>query len=175
MLGNQLDCVRVPAARENGRFSKPLTSFTIGGIFATMRVILDTNVLVAASRSRRGASYRVLQLIPDTRFQICLSHPLYLEYLDVLLRPDHQLAALSEQQTRGTIRYLLSQAHLQEIYFHWRPFLPDTKDDMVLELAVAAQAATIVTFNLKHFRGIEIFGIQAMQPRDFLVEIGEIK
>ncbi|MEZ4511184.1 MAG: putative toxin-antitoxin system toxin component, PIN family [Chloroflexota bacterium] len=140
-----------------------------------MRVILDTNVLVAASRSHRGASYRLLQLIPDKRFQICLSHPLYLEYLDVLLRPEHRLRTLSEQQTIGAIRYLLSQAHLQEIYFHWRPFLPDSKDDMVLELAVAAQATRIVTFNLKHFRGIQVFGIEATQPRDFLVEIGEIQ
>lgn len=140
-----------------------------------MRVVLDTNILVSASRSRRGASYRVLQLIPDERFQICLSNPLYLEYLDVLTRPKHRLAALSEQQTIGTIRYLLSQAHLQEIYFHWRPFLPDIKDDMVLELAVAAQAARIVTFNLKDFRGIDVFGIQAIKPRDFLVEIGEIQ
>ena len=87
----------------------------------------------------------------------------------------HRLAALSEQQTIGTVRYLLSQAHLQEIYFHWRPFLPDAKDDMVLELAVAAQATSIVTFNLKDFRGIDVFGIQAMKPRDFLVALGEIQ
>ena len=140
-----------------------------------MRVVLDTNILVAASRSNRGASYRILQLIPDVRFQICLSMPLYLEYLDVLMRPEHQLAGLSEQQIVGAVRYLTSQAHLQEIYFHWRPFLPDSKDDMVLELAVAAGAPRIVTFNLKDYPGIEKFGIVAVKPRDFLVEIGEIE
>ena len=52
--------------------------------------------------------------------------------------------------------------------------MPDSKDDMVLELAVAAQATTIVTFNLKDFRGIERFGIVAMKPAEFLAEIGEI-
>lgn len=140
-----------------------------------MRVVLDTNVLVAASRSRRGASYRLIQLIPDSRFQICLSLPLYLEYLDVLTRPEHLLPGLSEQQVFGAIRYLVAQAHLQEIYFYWRPFLPDGKDDMVLELAVAAQARRIITFNLKHFRGIESFGMSAVNPRDFLIEIGDIK
>ena len=139
-----------------------------------MKVVLDTNILVAASRSNRGASYKILQMIPDKRFQICLSMPLYLEYLDVLTRPEHQLAGLSEQQVLGAVRYLTAQAHLQEIYFHWRPFLPDSKDDMILELAVAAQATRIVTFNLKDFRGIEQFGIMAVKPRDFLVEIGEI-
>ncbi|VAW34602.1 hypothetical protein MNBD_CHLOROFLEXI01-2258 [hydrothermal vent metagenome] len=140
-----------------------------------MRVVLDTNILVAASRSNKGASYRLLQLIPDKRFQICLSMPLYLEYLDVLARVEHQLTGVSEQQVVGTVRYLTSQAHLQEIYFHWRPFLPDSEDDMILELTVAAQATRIITFNLKDFRGVEQFGIVAVKPRDFLVEIGEIK
>ncbi|NHZ71637.1 MAG: putative toxin-antitoxin system toxin component, PIN family [Aquificales bacterium] len=139
-----------------------------------MRAILDTNILVAAARSRRGAAYRVLQLIPDSRFQICLSLPLYFEYLDVLTRPEHIPTGLTEKQVLGTVRYLADQAHLQEIYFHWRPFLPDSNDDMMLELAVAARAAKIVTFNLKDFRGSEMFGVTAVTPRDFLVEIGEI-
>lgn len=134
---------------------------------------MDTNVLVAASRSRRGASFRVLQLIPDSRFQICISLPLYLEYLDVLTRPEHRLAGLSIQQIYGAVRYLVAQAHIQEIYFHWRPFLRDSKDDIVLELAVAAQAKRIVTFNLKDFRGVEAFGITAVKPKDFLAEIGD--
>ena len=99
--------------------------------------------------------------------------PLYLEYLDVLTRPEHWPAGLTEQQIYGAVRYLTAQAHLQEVYFHWRPFLPDIKDDMVLELAVAARAIRIITFNLKGFRGSEVFGIEAFKPRDFLVEIGE--
>lgn len=139
-----------------------------------MRIVLDTNILVAAARSQKGASYRILQLIPDERFKICLSLPLYLEYLDVLTRSEHRRPELSEAQILGAIRYLAAQAHLQEIYFHWRPFLTDANDDMILELAVAAQAKTIVTFNLKDFRGIEAFGIAARKPATFLAEIGEI-
>lgn len=104
-----------------------------------------------------------------------MSTPLYLEYLDVLTRPEHRLTSLTEQQVFGAVRYLTAQAHLQDIYFHWRPFLPDVKDDMVLELAVAARAKKIITFNLKDFRGIDVFGVEAMKPRDFLVEIGELK
>lgn len=140
-----------------------------------MRVVLDTNILVAASRSNKGASYRLIQLIPDNRFQICLSMSLYLEYPDVLTRPENRLGGFSNQQIISAVRYLAAQAHLQEIYFHWRPFLPDGNDDMILELAVAAQANRIVTFNLKDFRGIDQFGILALNPREFLVEIGEIK
>lgn len=139
-----------------------------------MRIVLDTNVLVAASRSQKGTAYRLLQLIPDERFQICLSLPLYLEYLDVLTRAENRPTGVSTEQLYSAVRYLVSQAHLQEIYFHWRPFLPDSNDDLVLELAAAAGAVRIVTFNLKDFRGSEKFGVVAVQPREFLAEIGEI-
>jgi len=92
-----------------------------------------------------------------------------------LTRPKHRPSGLSVDQVYGAVRYLTSQAHLQEIYFHWRPFLADSDDDMVLELAAAAGVTRIVTFNLKDFRGVETFGVTAIKPRDFLVEIGEIK
>ncbi|MCO5204126.1 MAG: putative toxin-antitoxin system toxin component, PIN family [Anaerolineae bacterium] len=152
-----------------------MTKEYFGVIFDTMRVVVDTNILVAALRSGRGASALFLRLIPDHRFQLCLSLPLYFEYLDVALRPEHRLEGLSEQQIVSAIRYLTAQSYHQEIYFHWRPFLPDSSDDMVLELAVAAQAQYIITFNIKDFRGIERFGVTAIKPRDFLVTIGELK
>ncbi len=53
--------------------------------------------------------------------------------------------------------------------------MSDSKDDMVLELAAAARAERIVTFNLKDFRGIEVFNVDAIKPKDFLVEIGEFR
>ena len=140
-----------------------------------MRVVLDTSLMVAAVRSNRGASFRLLSLLPDKRFEVCLSNSVYLEYRDVLMRPEHQLPGVSEGQTLSTLQYIASIAHLQEIYFQWRPVLPDSDDDMLLELAVAARASRIITFNLKHFRGVEQFGIVALRPRDFLVEIGDLK
>jgi len=50
--------------------------------------------------------------------------------------------------------------------------LPDPNDDFILELAVAASAPYIVTFNLKDFRGVEPFGITALAPKDFLSVLG---
>jgi hypothetical protein len=46
-----------------------------------MRIVLDTSVLVAAARSRRGASYALVSLIRHRGFAICLSVGLYLEEL----------------------------------------------------------------------------------------------
>ena len=64
---------------------------------------------------------------------------------------------------------------IAEIFFLWRPFLKDPKDDMVLELAVEAEVEYIVTHNLKDFNGVEHFGIKAITPKEFLQIIGEIR
>ncbi len=50
----------------------------------------------------------------------------------------------------------------------WRPQLPDLKDDLVLELAVASGARCIVTHNIDDFKGAEPFGVRAITPRQLL-------
>ena len=133
-----------------------------------MRVVLDTNVLVAAARSRLGASFALVESIPTANFQICLSIGLYAEWQEVLTRPEHLPPGQTTSDVIGFLRYLASQAHLQEIHFLWRPFLPDADDDMVLELAFAAGCEYIITHNVKHFRGSETLGVAALSPRQFL-------
>src|SRR4051812_21092540 len=103
-----------------------------------MRVVLDTNVLVAAVRSPRGAGFALISAIPSPVFVPCLSVALYAEWRDVLTRPEHVPPGLTPQDMDGFLRHLAAQSHLQEIYFRWRPYLADPGDDMVLELAVAA-------------------------------------
>lgn len=137
-------------------------------------IVLDTNVLVAALRSRRGASFRLLELVGRDRFTLNVSVPLVLEYEDVLLRMTAELG-LAGRDVRDLLDYLCSVANNQAIFFLWRPRLRDPKDDMVLELAAAAGCKTIITFNLRDFVGVAEFGVRAITPRDFLQEIGEIK
>ena len=132
-----------------------------------MRVVFDTNVLVAALRSQRGASYALVSSLPSPQFELALSQPLYNEYLDVLLRPTVKPSGISEADITDFVREITGAAHRQNIYFLWRPWLKDPKDDMILELAVAAQCSHIVTFNLKDFANIELFGIEAVAPADF--------
>ena len=82
-----------------------------------MRVVFDTSVLVAAARSRRGASFKLVEAIPMGAFQLCLSVALYAEWHDALLRPEHVIPGTQPETTLGFLRYIASQAHLQEIYF----------------------------------------------------------
>jgi putative PIN family toxin of toxin-antitoxin system len=137
------------------------------------RIVIDTNVFVAALLSRRGASHRLLKLIDSNEFQTFISTPLVLEYEDVALRMLEK-TTLTEEELGIIIDYLCAAAHPQEIFYLWRPFLRDAKDDMVLELAVAARCDAIITFNLRHFEGAERFGIKILTPKQFLRQIGEL-
>lgn len=132
-----------------------------------MRVVFDTSVLVAAARSRQGASNALLLLMPDPRFEPALSVPLFLEYRAVLLRAENRLKR-TPAQVEAFLDNFLAASHLQEVFFLWRPALPDPKDDLIIELAAAANCSYIVTHNLRHFRGIEHWGVAAASPGDFL-------
>lgn len=143
-----------------------------------MKIALDTNVLVMALRSRRGASFRLLSELPAKDFQIVLTIPLYTEYLDVLSRPQMLELGYTSNNIKELTRYLASISHKQEIYYLWRPWLKDPKDDMVLEAAFASQSEYIVTYNTKDFvgKGIEkSFGIKPVNAKEFLIELGGIK
>jgi predicted nucleic acid-binding protein len=130
-------------------------------------------VLTAAARSRQGASFALVSSIPAPEFQPCLSVALYAEWQAVLTRPENLPPGLTPDDALSFLRYVASQSHLQEIYFLWRPFLPDPDDNMLLELAFAAHCRYIITHNVKHFHGSEQLGVTAISPREFLRLIGK--
>lgn len=133
-------------------------------------VVLDTNVLVAAIRSKRGSSYELLQLIGEGVFKIAVSVSLTLEYESVLLRHVAD-SHMTRQDILSLIDYLCELAKWQEIFFLWRPFLRDPNDDMVLELAVAAGCDGIVTHNTRDYFGVERFGVEVLTPAAFLLKV----
>ena len=135
------------------------------------RVVLDTNVLVAALRSRNGASFRLLSLVDSGRFETAVSVPLVLEY-EAATKRLVRTGGLSASDVDAVIDYLCTVASHHMIYYLWRPFLRDPKDEMVLELAVSSEAEVIVTHNRTDFRGAEQFGLRVLTPREFLREIG---
>jgi putative PIN family toxin of toxin-antitoxin system len=140
-----------------------------------LQIVLDTNVIVSALRSRRGASFRLLSLVGQSNeFEINLSVPLVLEYEDVALREAPGLG-LSASDVGALVDYLCSAARRRQIFFLWRPFLRDPKDDMVLEVAVEANCSFIVTYNKRDFTGADRFGLEVVTAREFLQRIGEIK
>lgn len=136
------------------------------------RIVLDTNVLVAGLRSRRGASHQVLQRVGTGRFVHVVSVPLVFEYEDVLRRRNSGLR-LSAGEVDAVLDYLCATGEHQPIHFLWRPLLPDPRDDLVLEVAVNGQCDKIITFNSRDFAGSDRFGIRPILPRVFLEQLGE--
>jgi putative PIN family toxin of toxin-antitoxin system len=133
-------------------------------------VVLDTNVLVSALRSQRGASFEIVAALGRGEFDVAVSVSLLLEYEATLLRHADELNIGSEEAL-GLVDYICEVAIAQEIFFLWRPFLRDAGDDLVLEVAVAAESHAIVTHNVRDFRGVEKLGIRVLTPRQFLHEL----
>jgi len=102
------------------------------------RIVLDTNVVVAGLRSNRGASFRLLTEVGRGTVEVALSVPLVLEYEEALRRSGGA-TGLTDQDVDSVLDFFCSVGHLQRVFYLWRPLLPDPGDDMVLEVAVAAQ------------------------------------
>jgi putative PIN family toxin of toxin-antitoxin system len=135
-----------------------------------VRIILDTNVLFAGLYSSKGASFRVLQALEEGKLKAVLSTTLLFEYEDILKR-NQGVLGLTNQEIEKILDYLCMQSEHQKIYFLWRPFLADLKDDHLLELAIASGTKLIVTHNTRDFKGAEEFGIRSITPKELLEEI----
>ena len=138
------------------------------------RVILDTNVIVAALRSQAGASHRLLMTIGHPRWQSVVTPALMYEYEDVARRPG-QVPGLSADDISAILDLLYQRSHRQLVYFSWRPLSQDPGDDLVLEAAVAGGCDFVVSFNERHLRPAREFGIEILKPVELLRLIGEIK
>jgi predicted nucleic acid-binding protein len=130
-----------------------------------MRLVLDTDVVVAAVRSRRGASRAWVRAVLEGEAALLLSVPLVLQYEAVLTRPD-QLAAsgASPRQIAALLDALCAACEPVEISFLWRPTLRDADAEMVLETAVNGQADRLLTFNVRDFVGAGRLGVTVEQP-----------
>lgn len=138
-----------------------------------MRVVLDTDVIYSALRSKSGASNVLLRLLGTGRYRVALSVALGLEYESVLKR-QALTTGYTVQDVETLLDYLCAVCEAQTIYFLWRPQLRDPKDDLVLELAANAACSHIVTFNLRDFAGCQRFGVEAVTPTQFLSLLGGV-
>lgn len=138
---------------------------------AKPRIVIDTNVLVAALRSRRGWAFQVVARIGTESLEHCVSVPLLLEYEEVLKRNAVSLG-LGLVEIDILLDQITASGRKSLIYFKVGPAETDRDDEMVLELAIAAQADRIVTFNIRDFVDAERFGVVVCTPADFCAEFG---
>src|SRR6266481_6069840 len=130
-----------------------------------MRVALDTDVVVAAVRSRRELPGRGCVPILTGEATLLLSVPLALQHEAVLTRPEHLAAAgATVEQITALLDALLAVCRPVEISFLWRPILRDANDEMVLEVAVNGRADRLLTFNERDFAGAGRLGVTVERP-----------
>jgi predicted nucleic acid-binding protein len=138
-----------------------------------MRLVLDTDVVVAAFRSPSGASAALIGLALDGAATLLISVPLALEYEAVMKRDEH-LAATGMTIAQADLRVRSLIALCEPVYraYRWRPQLADPADEMVLEAAVNGGADILVSFNRRHFgMAPEAFGIKCALPKEALQRI----
>ena len=135
-----------------------------------LRIVLDASVVVAGLRTRLGAGNAVLRLIAEKRIRILATPPLFLEYEDVLKRPEHRLAhGLTIAEIDEFLAELAALIEPVEVHFQWRPQTRDPNDEMVLEAAINGEADAVVTYNVADFAdAAERFEISILRPADLL-------
>ena len=134
------------------------------------RAVIDTNVLHSGLYSATGASFQILRLIDRGYVIPLLSTTLLFEYEEVLRR-NREMLKLSGRAVDDVLDAFCSRGECRKIHFLWRPQLSDPKDDHVLELAVAASGADIVTHNVKDFANASSFGVRIVTPAQLLGEL----
>lgn len=136
-------------------------------------IVLDTSVVVAALRTRLGAGNAVLRLLAKRRVVALATPPLFLEYEEVLKRPEHRLAhGLAPEEIDEFLAEFAALIEPVEVHFQWRPQTGDPNDEMVLEAAINGQADALVTYNIADFAdAVERFNISLLRPADLLRKV----
>jgi putative PIN family toxin of toxin-antitoxin system len=136
-----------------------------------MKVVLDADVLVAALRSRRGASAVWLRAALRREVEMLASVPLMLHYESVMLRPEHRaVSRLSMAELSAILDAIAAIVTPVTISYLWRPRLRDPNDELVLETAVNGRADLVLTFNERDFAGAERFMPRISRPGPALRE-----
>lgn len=139
-----------------------------------LQIILDTNILIAAFRSKRGAANLLLDRLNDSRWQVNVSTALLLEYEDVLKRPEME-NFIAKADVDIFLDGFCTIADFNDIFYLWRLLAKDPNDAFILELAVRVNADFIITYNKKDFPAADSFGIKLVTPKEFLEFVGDLQ
>ncbi len=139
-------------------------------IIGDVRIVLDTDAIVAAMRSPDGGSAAIVRAARRGEVVLTATVPLAIEYEAVCSRPEHVAAAgLSGGELAIFLDAIVSLLEPADVWFLWRPQLRDPGDELVLEAAVNGRADAIVGFNRRDFGTVpERFGIMFMTPGEAL-------
>jgi putative PIN family toxin of toxin-antitoxin system len=153
---------------------KPLPAFPQGATVSKQRAVLDTNVLVAAFRSRTGASFEIFQRLRRDEWTAILSNYLVYEYEEVLKR-DAPALSLSLTDVDQILNAVSARSEEWPLRHDWEPVLEDPDDEPLVQLDQESSALVIITHNTRHLQPAVALGIQVLKPREFLAMLRQLK
>jgi len=134
-------------------------------------VVVDTSVLISALIGTQGPGREILRRCLQGRYDALISNALYQEYEDVVSREDLlDLCPLGVDEIRDLLNAFYAVCHWVPIYYLWRPNIRDEGDNFLVELALAGNASSIITNNLKDLQGAELHfpGLRIVTPEQLL-------
>ena len=132
-----------------------------------MRAVMDTNVLVAAFRSRLGASFEMVRRLRFGQWTAVVSNHLLYEYEEVLKRQAPHLG-LSLEDADELLNAICARAEECLLSHGWEPILHDPDDEPLVQLAVESNARRIVSHNTRHLQPAVQLGVELLRPNEFL-------
>ena len=133
-----------------------------------IQVVIDTNVMVSAARSKRGASHLLVGMIGDPRFQVNVSCALLLEYEAKLKQEMRRQGRADLWRVDRFLDALAACSNQRSIFFSFRSEQTEADDAFIVDLAIASGAMCVITYNCRHFAGLWRYGKKAIRPMQFL-------
>jgi predicted nucleic acid-binding protein len=134
-------------------------------------VVIDTNVLVGALRKFDGLNRKIFEMVFKGDIFPVVGDALYFEYESLIGREGIYIeSSLSFDERCEFLDAFCAMCKWVDVYYKWRPNLRDEGDNHVVELGLAANAPTILSWNKKDFKGADLNlpDIQVLTPREFL-------
>lgn len=129
-----------------------------------MKVVVDTNVLIAGLLSPFGLPGEILRMVASGTLRLCFDARILTEYEEVLARPKFRF---NIEQTRALMDHI--QAEGFSVASNPLPVrLPDPSDEPFLESAVTGKTDCLITENTRHFPSARREGMTVLSPREFL-------
>jgi putative PIN family toxin of toxin-antitoxin system len=132
-----------------------------------VKAVMDTNVLIAALRSRQGASFEILRRLRFGEWTAVLSNHLLYEYEEIVKRQAPELR-LTFDDVDQLLNAICARGEECLLSHGWQPILSDPDDEPLVQLAIESDALRIVSHNVRHLRPAVRLGVELLRPREFL-------
>lgn len=136
-----------------------------------MNVVIDTNVFVGALGRGDGVNRKILKMCFLDQLSPVMGDALYFEYESLVGREQIYInSSLSASERSAFLDDFCSICRWVEVHYRWRPNLKDEGDNHIVELAIAAGAGAIITWNKKDYRNSDLIlpDLSILTPPEYL-------